>query len=162
MAKMGKKMITLCSAAIGVVYIAGYYVTEPSEQNIAQAQIHQSQINIQNNQSKIDQTGSNSPSTNSPSSDTKQLSKVYKDGTYSGQGMNRIGSVEVAVSIKNDQITDVEITNCDTHYSQSYIDGLPDQVISHQSADVDVVSGATMSTEDFQTAVEEALQQAKL
>ncbi|MGB8460433.1 MAG: FMN-binding protein, partial [Priestia megaterium] len=82
------------------------------------------------------------------------------DGTYSGQGSNRIGTVYVSVTIKNDRIETVEITEADTHYSQSYIEGLPAQVVQRQSSDVDVVSGATLSTEDFQNAVDDALQQA--
>ncbi|RBN38092.1 FMN-binding protein, partial [Priestia megaterium] len=83
-----------------------------------------------------------------------------KDGTYSGQGSNRIGTVYVSVTIKNDRIDTVEITEADTHYSESYIEGLPSQVVQRQSSDVDVVSGATLSTEDFQNAVDDALQQA--
>jgi len=133
MAKMGNKLIALCSAAIGIIYTAGYIVTEPTAKEIMQ---------------------------HVPSASAAVQTK-YHDGTYKGQGSNRIGSVEVAVTIKQDKITSVQITNCDTSYSESHIDGLPQQVVDRQSDNVDVVSGATRSTEDFQAAVDQALQQAE-
>lgn len=87
---------------------------------------------------------------------------LYKDGAYTGSGTNRFGTVEVAVSIKNGEISNVDITNCTTHYSQSRIDPvLPKEVLQKQSADIKFVSRATYSSEDFQYAVMEALNQAK-
>jgi uncharacterized protein with FMN-binding domain len=86
---------------------------------------------------------------------------AYKDGTYSGSGTNRFGTVEVAVTIKNNKIASVEITRCATRYPQRVIDKLPSQVLEKQSGEVDVVSGATRSTEDFQNAVRAALAKAK-
>ncbi|KEO84872.1 FMN-binding protein [Tumebacillus flagellatus] len=92
---------------------------------------------------------------------TPTAGKPYKDGTYTGTGSNRIGSVEVAVTIKSGKIAAVEITNCDTHYPQSDIDGLPAQAVERQSSNVDTVSGATKSTDDFRTAMNQALAQAQ-
>lgn len=159
MAKMNQKMITLCSAAIGAVYIAGYFVTEPAEQSMAQqpktnmvAKVDKGRANMQTSYSTTQQ----------PKKHIQQAPRMYQDGTFQGQGSNHIGSVTVAVTIKNDRITNVQITDCTTSYSESYIQGLPNQVIARQSPNVDVVSGATRSTEDFQAAVEEALQNAKV
>ncbi|WP_339063026.1 FMN-binding protein [Tepidibacillus marianensis] len=87
--------------------------------------------------------------------------KKYQDGTYYGKGRNRIGSVEVAVTIKSDKITDVQITKCTTSYPKAYIDHLPTQVIARQNENVDIVSGATRSSEDFMNAIHQALQNAK-
>jgi len=152
MAKMSNTMIALCTAAIGAVYATGYIATLPTEAQSTSS--HKERIQIQQPSSTIGEEAT-------PSSAPQQTtSSTYKDGTYYGEGMNRIGSVQVAVTIKGDKITAVDITNCDTHYSQSYIDDLPNQVVASQSSDVDVVSGATLSTEDFQTAVDNALQQA--
>jgi uncharacterized protein with FMN-binding domain len=189
MAKMNKKMITLCSTAVGAVYMSGYFVTQSSASTLDQttAQVptqpndNQSQIKIDSqskgsnvaSKNRDDQVKINIQQSNNSqhhvvihkshhSSQVKQhTSSIYKDGTYYGVGMNRIGSVQVAVTIKNDRITNVEIVNCHTHYSESYITHLPSQVIARQSANVDVVSGATKSTEDFQNAVEQALQKAR-
>ncbi|WKB37065.1 FMN-binding protein [Terrilactibacillus sp. S3-3] len=86
----------------------------------------------------------------------------YQDGTYSGQGTNHFGTVAVSVTIKQGKIASVEITNCTTSYSQSYIDHLPSEVVARQSANVDNVSGATNSTEDFKTAIMDAISKAKI
>ena len=155
MAKLSNKMVALCSLAIGSIYTAGYILSEPPDVPAAQ---HGKAASVFSQNSIFDSQSSETSQTNTGT----QQSKVYKDGTYYGQGSNRIGSVEVAVTLKNDTITSVEITNCTTSYSESYIDDLPNQVIQQQNANVANVSGATRSTEDFHYAVEEALQQARL
>ncbi len=144
MAKMNNKMIALCSLALGTIYSAGYVITETEGTSVAASNFMAN--TIQPGQMANAQTASS----------------LYQDGTFQGQAENNIGSVQVAVTIKSDKITAVEITYCDTSYSQSNIDDLPAQVVARQSAQVDNVSGATRSTEDFQAAVEMALQQAKI
>jgi uncharacterized protein with FMN-binding domain len=154
MAKMGKKWIILCSTAIGAIYSAEYFAT------VTHASIQQtprySQVNIQNQSSPS--LSSPSPSSPSPSSQTKSL---YKEGTFTGSGSNRRGSIQVAVTIKNDKITDVSISDFAMHYSIDDVVGLPNEVLQKQSAQVDNVSGATYSTQAFQDAVQEALSQAQ-
>jgi uncharacterized protein with FMN-binding domain len=149
MAKMGKKWIILCSTAIGAIYSAEYFAT------VTHASIDQtprySQVNIQNESSP-------SPSSPSPISQTKSL---YKEGTFTGSGSNRRGSIQVAVTIKNDKITDVTFSDFAMHYSIDDVLGLPNEVLQKQSAQVDNVSGATYSTQAFQDAVQEALSQAQ-
>jgi uncharacterized protein with FMN-binding domain len=68
----------------------------------------------------------------------------------------------VAVSVKSGKIANVQITACYTHYPESYIDPvLPDYVVTHQTTQIPVVSGATLSTEDFYYALVQALSQAQ-
>jgi uncharacterized protein with FMN-binding domain len=81
----------------------------------------------------------------------------YRDGTYRGQAQNAFGSVEVAVRIEQGRIASVAITGWSMYYSQDFVAGLPAQVVAHQSADVDVVSAATASWQDFAVAVQRAL-----
>lgn len=179
MAKMGNKMIVLCSAAIGIIYTSGYIATQSAAsteiQNALSSQVQNTQTTNTDtaNQTSTAQattsanngSAAKSTTTSSSSSSSKTTAaaktSTYKDGTYTGIGTNNIGSVEVAVTIKNDKITTVDITNCTTSYPESYIKGLPQQVVSRQSAQVDVVSGATKSTNDFEEAVMGALQKAK-
>jgi Uncharacterized protein conserved in bacteria len=164
MAKLSPKWIAMCTAAIGLAYSAGYIVTEPKA--IAVTSVTQSaQVQSDSNTSSATtdtnqkQTSQKQKSTNKSTTATKQSG--YKDGTYSGQGMNQIGSVAVSVTIKQGKIASVQITDCTTSYPQSAIDPLPGQVVSRQSANVDNVSGATESTSDFVTAISQALAQAK-
>jgi uncharacterized protein with FMN-binding domain len=144
MAKMSKKWIVLCTTALGAIYSAEYFttVTHASIQQTSQY----SQVNIQNQ---------SSPSASSP---TKS---VYKEGTFTGTGSNRRGSIQVAVTIKKDKITDVEISDFAMHYSEDDVVGMPDEVLQKQSAQVDNVSGATYSTVAFEDAVQDALSQAQ-
>lgn len=143
MAKMNKKWVMLCSAAIGSIYAAGYFTTE------SQASMQQP---LQNSPAPIQAGVSQSVS---------QVKSQYKNGTYTGTGRNRRGSIEVKVTIKNDKITDVEISNFAMHYSIDDVVGLPQEAVQKQSAKVSNVSGATYSTQAFKDALEEALSQAR-
>ncbi|QGX67089.1 FMN-binding protein [Bacillus sp. ms-22] len=153
MAKMNKKMISLCTAAISSLYITGYAATHH-----AQA-VQTTQSNTQEDASS-NNTSSTSATLTTQTEDTSSESEL-QDGTYSGTGSNEIGSISVSVTIKQGAITAVEITSDNTRYGQSSISSLPNQVVIRQSADVDTVSGATLSTQDFETAVAQALEQAK-
>jgi uncharacterized protein with FMN-binding domain len=85
----------------------------------------------------------------------------YKDGVYFGWGTSRHGDIQAGIEIKNGRIASAFISECLTQYSCSWIVGLPPQVVSRQSAEVDYVSGATQSTNAFYYAVVEALKKAK-
>ncbi|MDF9417816.1 uncharacterized protein with FMN-binding domain [Bacillus altitudinis] len=152
MAKINKKMISLCTAAISSLYITGYATTHH-----AQA-VQTAQSNTQTDASN--HTSLTSDTTATQTEDTTSETELT-DGTFSGTGSNEIGSISVSVTIKQGNITSVEITSDNTRYGQSSISSLPNEVVIRQSADVDTVSGATLSTQDFETAVAQALEQAK-
>ncbi|WP_261300697.1 FMN-binding protein [Paenibacillus andongensis] len=138
MAKMNKKWVALCSTAIGAIYAAGYFATE------TQATIQQPQQQAQVTQTK-----------------SSQVNRLYKEGTYTGTGSNRRGSIQVAVTIKSDKITDVEISHFAMHYTIDDVVGLPQEAVQKQSAQVRNVSGATYSTQAFKDAVQDGLNQAR-
>ncbi len=94
------------------------------------------------------------------SSAPAQAATSYKDGTYSGAGNSRRGGVQVSVTVAGGRISKVDITRITTQYPVRYIAALPGQVISRQSANVDLVSGATYSAMAFRSAVQQALSQA--
>jgi uncharacterized protein with FMN-binding domain/outer membrane murein-binding lipoprotein Lpp len=86
---------------------------------------------------------------------------TYKDGTYSGMGTSRRGNVWVDVTVNGGQIELVTITRSTLQYPVRDIAGLPAQVVAKQSAQVNIVSGATYSSQAFRTAVSQALQGAR-
>ena len=86
--------------------------------------------------------------------------REYASGTYSATGSSRLGNVTVSVMISADRITNVQITSATTKYPVSRIASLPAQVISAQSANVNVVTGATYSSQAFKQAMQQALAQA--
>jgi uncharacterized protein with FMN-binding domain len=144
MAQMNKKWVVLCSTAITAVYAAGYFTTETEA--AMPSLPHHTQASIQ---------------TNDISKNNISPKSLYKDGAYTGMGNNRRGSIEVSVTIRNDKITDVEVSHFAMHYSESDIAGLPSEVVHNQSAQVMNVSGATYSTRAFQDAVQNALSSAQ-
>jgi uncharacterized protein with FMN-binding domain len=86
---------------------------------------------------------------------------TYKDGVYLGRGTSRHGDIEAMVEIQGGRITNAVISQCLTRYSCSWIAVLVPQVVARQSAEVDYVSGATVSSDAFYYAVTQALAQAK-
>ncbi|MDQ0202191.1 FMN-binding protein [Neobacillus ginsengisoli] len=162
MAKMDKKWVLLCSTAVAAVYSAGFFSTEAQATKVESQQHAQMSIQTRLNKSSVISSNKNQATkSNVAASNNTQTKQLYKDGTYTGMGENRRGSIEVAVTIKNDKITDVEISNFAMHYSERDVVGLPDEVLQKQSAQVTNVSGATYSTQAFEDAVQEALSQAQ-
>jgi len=84
----------------------------------------------------------------------------YTDGTYAGWGTSRHGDIQAQVEIANGKIASARIISCLTRYSCSWIEALPGQVVSRQSANVDYVSGATQSSDAFYYAIVQALAKA--
>jgi uncharacterized protein with FMN-binding domain len=81
----------------------------------------------------------------------------YKNGTYSGVGSGRHGSIAVSVVVAEGRITSVQITGCMTRYPCSWINSLPGEVVQIQSPRIHYVSGATDSSRAFMGAVTSAL-----
>jgi uncharacterized protein with FMN-binding domain len=95
-----------------------------------------------------------------PPAATQSAAAAYQDGTYTGSGTSRLGDIAVAVTVQGGQIASVRITNSTTHYSVSRIAQLPGEVLAKQSASIQLVSGATYSSNAFKQAVAQALVQA--
>jgi uncharacterized protein with FMN-binding domain len=91
---------------------------------------------------------------------TSATTAAYRDGTYTGTGTSRFGNITVAVTIQDGAISGVTLTKVTTSYPASRIASLPGQVVARQSANVQLVSGATYSSQAFKTAVAQALAQA--
>src|SRR5262249_42599195 len=85
----------------------------------------------------------------------------YRDGTYQGTGNSRRGGVQLAVTIQDGRIADVQFTRVFTEYPVSVVSKLPAQSVSRQATQPDRVSGATFSTQAFNQALQQALAQAR-
>jgi uncharacterized protein with FMN-binding domain len=83
-----------------------------------------------------------------------------RDGTYTGTGTSRHGSIGVTVVVRSGKIVSADITTCGTRYPCSKIADLPGEVIVRQSANVDFVSGSTDSSTAYKAAVTAALAKA--
>jgi len=90
-----------------------------------------------------------------------QDAAAYKDGTYYGTGTGFGGTLKVKVVISGGKITSIEVV--ENHDDSSYLnraEALIGNIISSQSTNVDVISGATYSSNGIKSAVRDALRQA--
>ena len=97
----------------------------------------------------------------SSSSSTK-----YADGTYTGTGQGKGGTITVTLTIANDVITVDSIDGADHETTgvggkEAIEDGtFKSQIEAAQSADIDGVSGATLTSTGVKDAVTDCLNQA--
>jgi len=112
-------------------------------------------------------TNNSSTSTSSSKSSSVASSSGYKDGTFTGSVVNAYyGNVQVSVSISNGKITDVKFLQYpDTHSTSVYINQqampyLKQEAIQSQNSHVQVISGATFTSEGFIQSLQKALSQA--
>jgi uncharacterized protein with FMN-binding domain len=88
----------------------------------------------------------------------------YKDGEYTGPGVDAYwGQVQVKAIVQNGQITDVQFLQypSDRRTSQRInsivMPYLQSEAIQAQNANVDVISGATLTSEAFVQSLQAAL-----
>ncbi|HZC07246.1 MAG TPA: FMN-binding protein [Ktedonobacterales bacterium] len=117
-------------------------------------------------------TGSNTTSTSSNSSNSSNSSSAssgtYKNGSYTGSVADaQWGYIQVKAVISGGKITDVQFLQYPNERSRSveinsYADPqLTQEAIQAQSAQVDIVSGATDSSMAFMQSLGDALAQAQ-
>ena len=109
------------------------------------------------------------PTTAAPpnSATAGQAAGGYIDGTYTGAAYsNEFGSWTVTVTITDGQITDVTAsTTAQDHHSQGIntqaVPRLRTQVLTAQSAHVDTISGATLTSKSYLSSLQSALDEAR-
>ena len=85
----------------------------------------------------------------------------YRDGTYEGSGNGRNGVIVMAVTIEEGRIAKIEAVSqneTDEYWNEAV--KMTDAMIEAQTADVDMVTGATRSSEGILQAVRNALDKA--
>lgn len=83
----------------------------------------------------------------------------YKDGTYTGTAAGRNGDINIEVIVKDSKISNVNVLKHDETegISDGAIKEIPLAIIEKQSAMVDAVSGATVTSKAVSAAVANAL-----
>jgi uncharacterized protein with FMN-binding domain len=84
---------------------------------------------------------------------------TYEDKTYSGVARGLYAGLHVDVAINSGKITDIQLkeNNEDEPYISKAKDGVIPKILTYQTTDVDVVSGATYSSRGIIKAVQYAL-----
>lgn len=92
----------------------------------------------------------------------------YKNGTYTGPTVNAFyGLVQVRVSIQNGKITSVQFVQypndrrTSVRINSAAMPYLQSEALQAQSANVDIISGATLTSEAFIESLQSALNNAK-
>ena len=103
------------------------------------------------------------PATSSP----QTSSSAYRDGTYTGASEDAYyGNVQVAVTVSGGKITNVKFLQYpDTHSTSVYINQqampyLQQETIQSQNANVQIISGATFTSQAFIQSLQTALNKA--
>ncbi len=125
-----------------------------------EAAIAQAQSDAKDNAAKDDAEEADAADAEEESDDSEN---VYKDGNYTGSAQGFGGAITVQVTLKDDEITDIQVTSApgeDSAYL-SQGEGVISSIISAQSTDVDTVSGATFSSTGIINAVVDALGKAE-
>ncbi len=109
----------------------------------------------------------NSTSTGNNTGSSNSSSTQYKDGTYTGSVADAYyGNVQVSATISGGKITDVKFLQYpDTHstsvaINQQAMPYLQQEAIQSQSSNVQLISGATFTSQAFIQSLQAALSQA--
>lgn len=90
----------------------------------------------------------------------------YQDGVYQGEGRGMHGPINIAITIAEGKITVDELTHSGETEGVGGKEAVEDgtfkaQIEEAQSADIDGITGATMTSGGVRSALEDALAQAK-
>lgn len=164
------KKIALSAFVVLTFIIYGLHQqSEESEAHVVVPSVNRSSNSPSNS------SGNSSPSSNTPtigstlnSSNNSDSSGQYKDGTYTGDPVNFFyGTMQVKAVIHGGQIADVQFLkypddrSTSVMINQQAIPYLKQEAIQTQSANVNIISGATDSTQAFQQTLSSALAQAR-
>jgi uncharacterized protein with FMN-binding domain len=153
---LGRSVVALAASAITAVYAAGYIHTQAADASLAAPS-----ATLAPAAALPPAVTTTNPRPTPPASQIGNAASTLKDGTYTGMGTSRRGDVQVALTVQGGRIANVNITGANTQYPTRFIANLPAEVVSRQSAQIDVVGGATYSSLAFRGAVQQALQRAQ-
>jgi uncharacterized protein with FMN-binding domain len=160
---MHRGLVALSASAVAAIYLAGYLRTQSADASIEAASVATptAVAVAPPATARPNTTGNAAPAVGkSAGPSSTSTASTYKDGTYTGTGSSRRGDVWVSVDVQGGKIAQVTITRSTLQYPLRDIAGLPAQVVQRQSAQVDIVSRATYSSQAFRTAVSQALSKA--
>jgi len=149
---MKKFFLSAATILAFAIYIVHQRIEEPEKQLIITTPINQP----------------NSSQSN-PGNENQSLSSGYKNGSYTGDTVDAYyGNVQIETKIQDGKITDINFLDYprDRRHSininSQAMPLLKTEAIQAQSANVDTISGATMTSEAFKQSLQSALDKAKI
>lgn len=147
--------VAACCLAVSVnPLLAGCSPSAPAEQAAAGVEASEGQAQAQSGGAAPEQKKQEVPAAS------------YQDGTYVGSGTGMGGPIDVTLTVADGRVTVDEIAESGETAGIGGKEAIEDgtfkaQIEDAQSADIDGVTGATMTTGGVKKAVEAALAQAK-
>ena len=112
-------------------------------------------------------TSGGATTANTPAQAATHTAGKFKDGTYTGSVADAFyGNVQVSVSVSNGRITDVKFLQYPNSHStsvfinQQAMPYLKQETLKAQSSNVQLISGATFTSEAFVQSLQSALSKA--
>jgi uncharacterized protein with FMN-binding domain len=165
---MKRSTIVTGVTVVGVAWLLNYKVTAHQLTAIAPASPTQTVGNSPSPSTSPSTIPSPSPSA-TPSPSPSPSESAVLNGTFTGADFpNRFGDVQVRVVISNQHVTDVQAVQLPTDRAESaYISQqagpwLRSEALQAQSANIDIISGATYTSQSYVQSLESALKQAHL
>ena len=147
----------VCLAVLMITVLTGYQTPKAKKYNAAETDISQIKEALANESTAVKATA-----VTTKKNATKKGKKGtidLKDGTYKGSANGYGGKVTVNVTVSKKTMTAIDIVSApgetDSFFSRAK--GVIDEMLTAQSTDVDVVSGATYSSNGIIGAVKNAL-----
>ncbi len=111
-------------------------------------------------------TGCSSSNEEASTSTSTPTGTGYTAGTYTAEATGHNGTLSVEVTVSEDKIESVNVTNHTETYGIGYgmketpIEAIPTQIVENQSLAVDTITGATITSAAVVSAVSSALEEA--
>lgn len=155
-----KKTVTILLATLGIISLLAVIRYKPDSPNTATVPDPSS--------SDSSTLSPNQTATNSTGNTNSSPSASYKDGSFSGDtAETEYGPVQVTAVISGGKISGVKFLQLPSDRGHSIevsnfsAPQLRQEALQAQSANVDIVSGATQTTYGFQRSLQSALDQAR-
>ena len=147
----------VCLAVLMITVLTGYQTPKAKKYNAAETDISQIKEALANESTAVKATAATTRK--NATKKGKKGTIDLKDGTYKGSANGYGGKVTVNVTVSKKTMTAIDIVSApgetDSFFSRAK--GVIDEMLTAQSTDVDVVSGATYSSNGIIGAVKNAL-----
>lgn len=147
----------VCLAVLMITVLTGYQTPKAKKYNAAETDISQIKEALANESTAVKATAATTKK--NATKKGKKGTIDLKDGTYKGSANGYGGKVTVNVTVSKKTMTAIDIVSApgetDSFFSRAK--GVIDEMLTAQSTDVDVVSGATYSSNGIIGAVKNAL-----
>lgn len=163
-----RAVVTLAATVVGLFLLVSFRTPPPSTGSGVALLPVRSSPSASNSPPAVTPSGAPPSGGRTPAPTTVPTATGLKDGSFTGQDFpNFYGDVQVQVVVSGGKITDVKALQYPTDRPQSaYISSvaipyLHDEALKAQSAQIDIISGATFTSQSYAQSLQSALDKAR-